>query len=497
VNSFLRFNGKTTMWCLAGVLGFTSLETLVSRGLAWPVLIANLLGFIAIVLFFRQSKKELHVVKSLSKMANHIEKGQMEYRVTQIPADSELASIAWGFNSALDQIETYMREAASCFQSAQNKQFYRKPQPIGIKGAFASNLIHIDTSLEMMQQNHLHNLHEMLFSQLGQMKTENLLSSLQRTQDDLSTITQQMQQVERISNDASNIAVNSRAALGSVIDKLTGIVEKIEVMKVSSIELSHSSKEITDVTSLIANIADQTNLLALNAAIEAARAGEHGRGFAVVADEVRKLAENTKHATQQINGSIKKFTRACSTIVEDTENMASMTDESKAAIGEFERNITEVSNISTETYSKVTYTQLVGEIALAKVNQMIYVQQGYRAVETGVDSPAAQAVSVDYLNSAFGKWLYSGMGAKTYGHLPTYQKITYPHELTHKCMHLAMNHLAEDWATSLPIQEHILDNFRAVEQCSLEVAQKLDQIVAEKSHYEGSMAKSKSEIDLF
>ena len=211
-----------------------------------------------------------------------------------------------------------------------------------------------------MEQNHLHNLREALFSQLGQMKTENLLSSLHRTQNDLSTITDQMQQVERISSSTTDIASNSRACLGAVIEKLTSIIQKIEVMKDSSIELSQISQEITNVTSLIAKIADQTNLLALNAAIEAARAGEHGRGFSVVADEVRKLAENTKTATQTINQTIRKFSHATNVIVADTETMANMTDESKIAIAEFERNISEVSHISMETYNKVSYTQMVG-----------------------------------------------------------------------------------------------------------------------------------------
>jgi methyl-accepting chemotaxis protein len=107
-------------------------------------------------------------------------------------------------------------------------------------------------------------------------------------------------------------------------------------------ELTQSAEEIKSILTVISDIADQTNLLALNAAIEAARAGEHGRGFAVVADEVRKLAERTQKSLNEIHGTVNIVVQA---INDTSENMTSNAE-----------NITHLSSDSLEVRSSLEKT---------------------------------------------------------------------------------------------------------------------------------------------
>jgi methyl-accepting chemotaxis protein len=135
----------------------------------------------------------------------------------------------------------------------------------------------------------------------------------------------------RSSEQANHSVATGESIIQGTIDVMNRISDRVKESSDVIKSLGTRSDQIGEIVGLINDVADQTNLLALNAAIEAARAGEHGRGFAVVADEVRKLAERTSHATKEISDTIR-----------------AMQTETKKAVSSMEEGVSEVSIGTTE-----------------------------------------------------------------------------------------------------------------------------------------------------
>src|SRR5450759_1398810 len=128
------------------------------------------------------------------------------------------------------------------------------------------------------------------------------------------------------SRQADEAVTQGEAVIREAVTVMGDIAGRVKDSAVIIGSLGKRSDDIGEIIELINDIADQTNLLALNAAIEAARAGEHGRGFAVVADEVRKLAERTSASTTEISDMIK-------TITDGVQKTVESMDEAKDKVG--------------------------------------------------------------------------------------------------------------------------------------------------------------------